>query len=165
MSFSEHHRFCTTSSVVILFDQSPSNKSLDWKQIINMQQRNFEIYDHLYPFRKASKTILRQDIRHRGIGRNRAVDITGEEYADQLAKFSNSIFGTTFSYEQFIQWFNGTRHKDAIVICGFGHDESSQYAIRELTRRGASVVYKPVSEKDVKDFLEHFDAALYRPFH
>lgn len=138
------------SLIILMLDESVTPREFErqWKPILHDGQYN--MYDYLYPFRIAARTILRQNDQYRQ--KSSFSNVSSESLALHLAKETSAFMGENFIYDYFYDWMinlkpahsTGNRpmsnEPPRIVICGLSFGAGSQTAIRRLRQIGGIVV-------------------------
>jgi len=106
------------------------------------QRHGYQIFDYTYPFRIASKTILRQNHGYKQSSMFSQLDT--EKLATflgkQTADFMTDDFKSNFVFDYFEDWFRQipAHQQDRVVICGIsGQDYAFKPAIQKLRDMGA----------------------------
>jgi hypothetical protein len=129
--------FKENRSVVILTVNS--NDERNWKPIFH--RHRYQIFDFNYPFRIATKTILRQNpgYRQASIFSELDTEKLSVFLAQQTADYMMGNFKSNFVFDYFDDWFQKIpRHQqNRVVICGLGQDYVFKMAIQKLRSMGA----------------------------
>jgi hypothetical protein len=140
----------TTLPKVLLYTEP-----VDARQRSMLSHEGCLVYDHLYPFRKASQFILNAE--HHRV-QSRTVS-SMENFSQALARFAQEYFQPSpYPYDHFLEWLQAQRqYRQPIVIIGMTDDTS----IRLLRRRGAVVCRGSVDHviREIRS-CPHFDLGL-----
>lgn len=124
-------------AVVILTANSQDEQR--WKPIFH--RHRFQIFDYNYPFRIATKTILRQNAGYRQASMFSTLDSEklSTFLAQQTADYMTGNYKSNFVFDYFDDWFQKIpkHQQDRVVICGFGQDYAFKTAIKKLRDLGA----------------------------
>jgi hypothetical protein len=121
---------------VIILSANPHEEGR-WKPIF--QRLGYQIYDFLYPFRNASRMILRQNsgYRQESIFASLDCEPLANFLSQQVSGFMSGRYKSNFIYDYFDDWFKKNR-PSRVVICGFSmQDYGSKMAIDKLKSLGA----------------------------
>jgi len=149
------------SLIVLLVDDniSPSVFEKEWKSVFH--RHRYQMYDYLYPFRIASRTILRQNPGYRQ--KTGYSDVQTEGLTLHLGRETAKFMNENFIFDYFNDWMTNLKphQKERIVIFGLSTGRGSQIAIQRIRQMGGIVISTPSiagdvhvhAAKDVDDFL------------
>lgn len=159
--------FAYGSLIVLLVDEkvSPAVFEKEWKSVFH--RHRYQMYDYLYPFRIASRTILRQNPGYRQ--KTSYTDAQTEGLTLHLGRETAKFMNENFIYDYFHDWMTNLKphQKERIVLFGLSTGRGSQIAIDRIRQMGGIVISTPNMSgdvhvnvaKDVDDFLK----SLVRP--
>jgi hypothetical protein len=143
------------NAVLVLLTSDPS-KEKKWRKVF--MRENCKIYDHVYPFRLAARTVLRQDPPARIQSRNPPI----ERYAQFLCNQTSEFFGGRYITDHFLEWYHKQPSSNSrVLICGL--NSYNVQALNELSRMGA-VIVSDVNAHTADYFLQ-VDSDVLRVLH